>query len=393
MRVISCKYLKHADLKQDRFIMKEELEMAQRICPKCNHIENEYTYFCTECGGKTIEYSGSISTSPTKGNNKTIENMTIQQSIQLTGVEIYQQAYRHQELECQDIQLGITDDILQEQIVTDEEIKASHIEYDKENSGVKSPVRLESGQSLNNKGIIIGLAVTVGLLLITVIALATSKGKDNHMEVAASTSYDNNALQNENVAGNKEEEEYQQSAESITDDSDELFSSTNSENEESVIEAVETEEILDDGIHSYELVVADVTWSEAFNDCISRGGYLARITTDDEYQAILQQVYSEGKDNIKFWIAGARDDSEDYHWIYEDGSYSKEVINHEDKYSGYWLENEPSFYDEATQSSEDRMNMFYIKSKGIWVWNDVPDDILGVANFYSGTIGYICEYE
>lgn len=29
--------------------------MAQRICPKCGHIENEYTYFCTECGSKTVE--------------------------------------------------------------------------------------------------------------------------------------------------------------------------------------------------------------------------------------------------------------------------------------------------------------------------------------------------
>lgn len=29
--------------------------MAQRICPNCGHVENEYTFFCTECGTKTIE--------------------------------------------------------------------------------------------------------------------------------------------------------------------------------------------------------------------------------------------------------------------------------------------------------------------------------------------------
>ena len=39
------------------------------------------------------------------------------------------------------------------------------------------------------------------------------------------------------------------------------------------------------------------------------------------------------------------------------------------------------------------MNMFYMKKTDKWVWNDAPDDVLEVASFYSGTIGYICEYE
>lgn len=31
-----------------------------RTCPKCGRIESQYTYFCTECGTKTIESDGQV---------------------------------------------------------------------------------------------------------------------------------------------------------------------------------------------------------------------------------------------------------------------------------------------------------------------------------------------
>lgn len=154
------------------------------------------------------------------------------------------------------------------------------------------------------------------------------------------------------------------------------------------------EELHEDEIHTYELIVADVTWVEAYQSCLNRGGYLVRINSEDEYQAILSQVWAEDKGNIKFWLGGARDESSNtYRWIYEDTDYEGEALNNNEKYAAYWLDEEPSFADETTGETETFMNMFYISSQERWVWNDTVNDILGVLPTYSGTIGYICEYE
>lgn len=153
--------------------------------------------------------------------------------------------------------------------------------------------------------------------------------------------------------------------------------------------------VSEEGIHRYELIVADKTWSQAYQDCLSRGGYLVRINSDEEYQAILNQIAQEKKDNIKFWLGAKRAslDSKEYRWVYEDGSFGEEVINGNAKYASYWLDKEPSFYDESVKMDETCLNMFYLERANGWIWNDVPEDILSAVSTYKGTIGYICEYE
>lgn len=163
---------------------------------------------------------------------------------------------------------------------------------------------------------------------------------------------------------------------------------------EEEVTAEEPEEVIEEGVHTYELIVSDMTWTQAYEDCIARGGHLVRINSEEEYQAILQQISQEDKNNIKFWLGGTRDaDSHEYHWVYEDGTYGDEVLNGNDKYASYWLSGEPSYEDEAVGSQEMYMNMFYMKKEDRWVWNDVPDDLIAVVNTYAGTVGYICEYE
>ncbi len=148
-------------------------------------------------------------------------------------------------------------------------------------------------------------------------------------------------------------------------------------------------------INTYELIVADVTWTEAYQDCLRRGGHLVRINSEEEYQTILRQIEEEGKGNIKFWLGGTRngEDSEEYRWINGEGAYGNMVLNKEEPFVSYWLTGEPSFYDNSISQDEMYMNMFYISKEERWVWNDVPDDLIAVAEFYSGSVGYICEYE
>lgn len=156
----------------------------------------------------------------------------------------------------------------------------------------------------------------------------------------------------------------------------------------------DTEEMQENEVHTYELIVADVTWAEAYRLCIERGGYLVRINSDMEMQIILQQIGTEDKNNIKFWIGGARDDSSyTYRWIYENTDYEGEDLNNNKKYASYWLDGEPSYMDDSIGTTEMYMNMFYVKSQERWVWNDTVNNILEVLPEYSGTIGYICEYE
>lgn len=149
------------------------------------------------------------------------------------------------------------------------------------------------------------------------------------------------------------------------------------------------------GIHTYELIIDDVTWTEAYNACLAKGGYLVRINSDEEYQEILEQIVNEDKRNIKFWLGGARDTADvyEYHWIYEDGISGSTILNEDEPFRSYWLDGEPSFYNKSDSQDEMYMNMFYVSKEGRWVWNDVPNDLITVVEYYSGTVGYICEYE
>lgn len=152
--------------------------------------------------------------------------------------------------------------------------------------------------------------------------------------------------------------------------------------------------LAEEGVHRYDIIVEDATWTEAQEECERRGGYLVRINTDEEYKAILKQIEAEVDGRKQFFIGAARNPSyEEYYWVYENGRLGTERINNNPKYDAYWLAGEPSYTDIGSGMMETRMVLLQPAGSNEWVWNDIPDNLIGARETISTKMGYICEYE
>lgn len=142
--------------------------------------------------------------------------------------------------------------------------------------------------------------------------------------------------------------------------------------------------------HRYELVIEDLTWSEADAACRKKGGYLATITSFEEWNRITEQIAAEEKNNITFFV-GAKDIS----WLEPgiEGGYPMLALYN--ALFQFWLEGEPSYRglrEDGVEVKEEYVVLFYRNSDKSYYLNDVPDDILAAAPSYKGKVGYICEF-
>lgn len=177
----------------------------------------------------------------------------------------------------------------------------------------------------------------------------------------------------------------------IATEETEVTTETETTEMEEVVRILGDDSVEPEAIHKYQIVMSDVTWSEAYLKSMEvSGGYLVHINSQEEMDAILKQIAEEGKENGIFWIGGMRGTTgEEYHWLDTQMNMVGEALN--DK--AYWLEGEPSLYDASLELEECYMNMFYVKASDKWIWNDTILDLVSVAPGYSGKIGYIIEIE
>lgn len=149
--------------------------------------------------------------------------------------------------------------------------------------------------------------------------------------------------------------------------------------------------IMPDKHSDYKIVVADVTWEEAYEAAMEvPNGHLVTIESQDEMNTITDLIEAQGYEKNIFWIGARRyNNLSDYYWIYEDNKLGNEPIT----YDLNWLSGEPTFYDEPSDTEEQYVDMFYTSSENRWVWNDTVNDVISVLPYYTEKVAYIIEIE
>lgn len=128
--------------------------------------------------------------------------------------------------------------------------------------------------------------------------------------------------------------------------------------------------------HTYEVVKADVSWTQAQQAAIAKGGYLVVINNAEELDRVISEAGFAGITRV--WIGCHR----------VNGIETWEKDN-----SGYaipWAKGEPTYVDVNDQVSEDYVMLW---NNNGWACNDNRDDpCKDYPQMYSGTMGYVIEY-
>ncbi len=128
--------------------------------------------------------------------------------------------------------------------------------------------------------------------------------------------------------------------------------------------------------HGYELVIEDISWTDAQKKCAEMGGHLAVPNDAAEFNALVD--LAESKNVTMLWIGGHRENGA---IVWEDGST--------DPYE-QWAKGEPSYVDSSDGAAEDYVLLW--NNRG-WYYNDSRNDpCKEFPQWYGGKMAYICEF-
>ena len=128
--------------------------------------------------------------------------------------------------------------------------------------------------------------------------------------------------------------------------------------------------------HSYRVFKEDGSWTDAQKKCAALGGHLVVINDDAELQEVIRLAEEAGISRV--WVGCHRVNGE-MQWEYGEAGILP------------WAPGEPTFVDVNDQVSEDYVMLW---NHSGWAYNDNRDDpCADYPDFYSGTMGYVCEFE
>jgi len=154
-----------------------------------------------------------------------------------------------------------------------------------------------------------------------------------------------------------------------------LFTEDGQGVEASPVPSNEPEESAPPREHGYELIVEDVSWTEAAEKCKEMGGHLVTISDEEEFNTIV--ALAEEKGVPRLWIGCHRVNGQ-LVWETEETGFEK------------WAKGEPSYVDVNDQVAEDYIMLW---NNNGWGYNDNRNDpIADYPAWYSGTVGYVCEF-
>ncbi len=132
--------------------------------------------------------------------------------------------------------------------------------------------------------------------------------------------------------------------------------------------------------HDYAVFRADYTWENANISAMNNGGHLATITSDDEFDTVIQLASASAAKY--FWLGGHTADT--------GNGISAWWTTGENVPAKYWCAGEPSGSDNNVV--EDCIMLWYLEQYGGWTLNDIMNDPIAYVNYYKNNLAYIVEY-